>query len=266
MISVSRTGWNARPPESTTPLNRSKIQYFIVHYSGASRTQSVRSIQDFCMDVKDHSDIDYSRIVRGEYDYMGRGWNVGSHTLGFNSNGYGVCVIGVDGDATDADMRTVREIYDQVCGELGRQLIITDHRNLLGTSYTDCPGNELDTWVDAGIPYPETGGDVSDAYNLLDSLTRTQTGGSTYTPPGADGERYHSVSNSKAIELLQRAQIDARWGADGTDAIKLLLADLVVPTPAPIDPAALKAVLLDPEVLAAIAVAVADEDHRRSEK
>ena len=33
---------------------------------------------------------------------------------------------------------------------------------------------------------------------------------------------------------------------------------------APTDPAALKAVLLDPEVLSAIAVAVADEDHRRS--
>lgn len=34
---------------------------------------------------------------------------------------------------------------------------------------------------------------------------------------------------------------------------------------APVDPATLKAVLLDPEVLAAIARAVADEDHRRSE-
>ena len=33
---------------------------------------------------------------------------------------------------------------------------------------------------------------------------------------------------------------------------------------APVDPAALKAVLLDPEVLSAIAKAVADEDHARS--
>jgi len=39
---------------------------------------------------------------------------------------------------------------------------------------------------------------------------------------------------------------------------------LKVPVPAPVDPAALKAVLLDPEVLAAIAKAVADEGHKRS--
>ena len=34
--------------------------------------------------------------------------------------------------------------------------------------------------------------------------------------------------------------------------------------PAPVDPAALKTALLDPEVLAAIATAVNDEHHRRS--
>lgn len=157
MISVSRAGWGAVPPTSTTPLNRSRIVNFIVHYSGASRNQTVRSIQRFCMEDKGHSDIDYNRIVRAEFDYMGRGWNVGGHTLNNNSNSYGVCVIGLDGDATDEDMRTVREIYDQVCGELGRQLSKTDHRNLLGSSYTSCPGNELDLWVDQGMPYPAGG-------------------------------------------------------------------------------------------------------------
>lgn len=48
------------------------------------------------------------------------------------------------------------------------------------------------------------------------------------------------------------------------DRIETKLANVTVPAPAPVDPAALKAVLLDPEVLAAIAKAVADEDHKRS--
>lgn len=41
---------------------------------------------------------------------------------------------------------------------------------------------------------------------------------------------------------------------------------LTIPAPAPVDPAALKAALLDPEVLAAIATAVNDDDHRRSKE
>jgi len=166
---ISRAGWNARPPDSTTPLDRSRIQYFIVHYSGEIRSQSVRSIQDYCMDVKGHVDIDYNRIVRDDNDYMGRGWNVGGHTKDMNSVSYGVCVIGLDGDATDADMRTVREIYDEICASLGRPLIMTDHQTLLGASYTDCPGSELHNWVATGMPYPEEDmtPEQSEAFNDL---------------------------------------------------------------------------------------------------
>lgn len=47
--------------------------------------------------------------------------------------------------------------------------------------------------------------------------------------------------------------------------IEQKLDNLIVPAPAPIDPDAIKAVLLDPEVLAAIGEAVADEHARRSQ-
>lgn len=153
ITTVDRAGWNARPPRSTTPLTRSRIKYFITHYSGEVRTQSVRSIQDYCMDVKKHIDIDYNDLVRDGVRFIGRGWNIGGHTLNHNAEGYGVCVIGRDGDATDADMTTVRAIYDEVCDVLGRQLIKTTHRGLLGASYTDCPGDELHRWVMSGMPY-----------------------------------------------------------------------------------------------------------------
>jgi len=47
-------------------------------------------------------------------------------------------------------------------------------------------------------------------------------------------------------------------------AANVKLDELTVPQPAPVDPAAIKAALLDPEVLAAIAKAVNDDAHRRS--
>lgn len=160
MIHVSRAGWDARPPDCVDALDKSDVTMFIVHYSGASRDQSVRSIQNFCMDNKGHCDIDYNRIVRGDYDYMGRGWNTGGHTKDHNSVSYGVCMIGFDGDVTDQDKTTIRGIYDEVCAHLGRQLTKTTHRNVLGASYTSCPGDSLDAWVDSGMPYP-SGGDMA---------------------------------------------------------------------------------------------------------
>lgn len=66
--------------------------------------------------------------------------------------------------------------------------------------------------------------------------------------PALDYAGYSAPNRVKQREVRIEAKLDA----------------LKVPAPAPVDPAALKAVLLDPEVLAAIAKAVADEDHKRS--
>jgi len=160
METVTRAQWNARAPRSTVALTLSKVNKFVVHYSGASRSQSIRSIQDFCMDSKGHSDIDYSALVKDGKHYIGRGWNIGSHTLNNNSTSYGVCVVGNDGDATDADMNCVRDTYEMVCSKLGRRITMTHHRGVLGASYTSCPGSELEAWVNAGMPYKTTtGGD-----------------------------------------------------------------------------------------------------------
>lgn len=150
---ITREGWDARPPDSVTPLKWSQVTRFIVHISGAARTQTVRSIQNFCMDNKDHSDIDYNMIVRGRDLNIGRGDNVGSHTYENNSTSYGVCIIGLNGDATDDDFNTVRSHYDELCARIGKQLTMTTHRGVLGINYTDCPGDEIQAWVDAGMPY-----------------------------------------------------------------------------------------------------------------
>lgn len=160
METVTRAQWNARPPTEVHALNPAEVVRFVVHYSGASRSQSVRSIQDYCMDNKKHTDIDYNDVVKDGKRYIGRGWNKGGHILDHNSSSYGVCVVGQDGDATDADMNTVREIYEEVCATLGRRITMTTHRGVLGRSYTDCPGDELDSWVQAGMPYKGNGAPI----------------------------------------------------------------------------------------------------------
>lgn len=154
---VTREQWDARPPRSVTPLKLANVDKFIVHYSGASRDQSVRSIQNYCMDSKGHSDIDYSYLVRGLDLYIGRGDNEGSHTLGNNATSYGICVIGNDGDATDDDFRVVRTVYDELCTKLGRTLRFMGHNQAPGLApgYTSCPGSEIQTWINQGMPYPE---------------------------------------------------------------------------------------------------------------
>lgn len=168
-ILQTRDDWNARPPESITRLNWSKVDKFIVHYSGASRTQTVRSIQNFCMDNKGHSDIDYNELVRGNLLYVGRGNNVGSHTLGNNSTSYGVCMIGVDGDATMDDFNVIRSRYDYACAMAGRQLRMLGHNQAPGlpAGYTTCPGSELQNWINAGMPYVTEEDDMTPLQNTI---------------------------------------------------------------------------------------------------
>lgn len=256
MITVSRAGWNARPPDEVTPLNWSKVTLFIVHYSGASRDQSVRSIQDFCMDSKGHVDIDYNELVRGANHYVGRGAAVGGHTFDHNSVSYGVCVIGQDGDATADDFNTVRTIYDQVCAKLGRQLTMTTHRNVLGADYTDCPGNELDAWVDAGMPY--VGEDMSYDRTTAWRLQGYLAGDTTITVPQTDSAGSPPEFTESNEPQLQRDRIE-----ETVHEIKSLVEDITVPPAPPIDQAALNAAVLtaisDPAVLAKIAKAVTDE-------
>lgn len=249
---VTREQWNARPPDSTTPLTRSKVDKFIVHYSGASRAQSVRSIQDYCMDVKGHVDIDYNRIVKDGLDYMGRGWNVGGHTKDNNSTSYGVCVVGLDGDATDDDKTAVRDIYEEICATLGRRITMTTHRGVLGASYTDCPGTDLHNWVMAGMPYP-MGVDMTPD-EVADAVWRR-----LFPNPGMPG----TWTEAPAFEYLRYADKNADEAARlGKQALEALDA-LSVPQPVPVDPATIKAALLDPEVLAAIAKAVNDDNAER---
>jgi len=150
---VNRKGWSARNPTDFVALDWGKVDKFIIHYSGASRDQTVRSIQNYCMDKKGHSDIDYNDLIKGDTVYEGRGEHVGGHTFGLNSTSYGVCVIGQDGDATEEDLACLQERYAYACGKANRKLTIYGHGEAPGqkeNSGTDCPGSEIYAWIHDG--------------------------------------------------------------------------------------------------------------------
>lgn len=215
------------------------------------------------MNTKRHSDVDYNDLVRGVNRYVGRGWNLGGHTLNNNSTSYGVCVIGLDGDATAEDQQTVREIYEEVCAVLGRRIHITDHRNLLGSSYTDCPGNELDAWVDKGMPYPSGGVAELDPFEnaALDNVNRA-TWALINDLPSYDAHP-NNVPDPEPLVKIEN-KVHTRLDAIAADIAALKARPPV--TSAPVDVASLKAALLDPGVAAALAAAVNDDNAERMRK
>lgn len=155
---IGRAGWGARKPKSVTTVDPGHRQYFVIHHSGASSRQSVRSIQDWCMndppDGRGFSDIDYNYLVRsgtGEV-YEGRGWNVvGSHTVGYNSSGIGVCVIGDNPIVDDKTAGALAWLYGLAVKRFG-PLKVRGHGQLTGA--TDCPGPRLRAFIAAGMPAP----------------------------------------------------------------------------------------------------------------
>ncbi len=153
---TSRDAWGARSPKNIPQtVDPSQRRYLVIHHSGGPVGQSVRAIQDWCMDGRGFNDIDYNLLVRastGEI-YMGRGWNVvGSHAVDFNTNGIGVCVIGNNAPLSDQAKRALAWIRDEANRRCGRMLHVRGHGQLTGT--TDCPGSVLRTFITAGMPAP----------------------------------------------------------------------------------------------------------------
>lgn len=103
------------------------------------------------MDGKGHADIDYNELIRDGQVYAARMDNVGGHTLNLNSQSYGVCIIGNDGDASDLDLLSLQQRYRYACDRAGRMLQIVGHREAPGQRPTSCPGSEILDWIHRGL-------------------------------------------------------------------------------------------------------------------
>lgn len=151
---ISRAEWNARPPDNIVLVAWSQRTGFCTHYSGANKNQTVRSIQNYCMDERGFSDIDYNFLVdyKGNI-YEGRGWDKrGSHVLNHNTENIGVCAIGTNADITPAQMHSIRWLYDEANRRKGGILAKRTHRGI--THATDCPGDVLAHWMEQGMKDP----------------------------------------------------------------------------------------------------------------
>lgn len=163
---ISRAEWGARAPEERQFRTWSQVVEYAMHYSGASEDQTPRSIQNYHMDVRGWSDIGYNFLVnkRGEI-FEGRGFLVvGAHVAGHNTPSIGVCVIGEDKagrvDVTPAAKLAVLWLLMEcnrrrhlALGARAASLRVLGHRDYASAS-TDCPGNELESWLKAGMPAP----------------------------------------------------------------------------------------------------------------
>lgn len=208
---IDRAGWGARPPLYTNALDWNEVVYFVVHVSGGPRGQSVRAIQDWCMDGKGHSDIDYNELIRDRNLYIGRGNNKGGHTLNLNSKSYGVCVIGLGGDPTPEDLAVLQERYRYACDKAGRVLTIVGHRDAPGQDPTSCPDWEILGWISAGLiddqPPAVPGDDWTE--ELIMSLPTARLGHhSAKTVKTVQGIMNRDASADEAPELLE----DGVWG------------------------------------------------------
>jgi len=171
---ISRDAWGARRPAAKPiHVDPSKRRRFIVHWSGADAGQSVRAIQNWCIDGRGFADIDYNLLVRGTTGevYEGRGWDViGAHTHGHNTEAYGVCVIS-DGPFRSPARAALQWLYAEACRRSKRVLDAGVHREF---DATDCPGNEITSWVTKALRVPDVAampvleqGDQGDAVKLV---------------------------------------------------------------------------------------------------
>ena len=150
MIIISRAQWGALPARpGVQTVSMSRRTEFVVHYSDGPVNQSVLSIQEWCMNGMGYLDIDYNFLVRGDTGeiYEGRGWDaVGSHCIGHNTSGLGVCVIGA-GQLSAAAQASIQWLYQQATSKAGHSLAVYGHRDLWNT---DCPGDNIEGWVRSG--------------------------------------------------------------------------------------------------------------------
>lgn len=145
---ITRDKWRARAPRRIEQVAGRQRTGFAVHHSGADARQTVRSIQDFHMDVKKWSDVGYNFLIDPDgLIYEGRGWwRLGTHAAGANTASIGVCLIGdYDDDLPSVAARgALQWLYDVARREFRRPLIAQTHR-MLGR--TECPGDALHRWV-----------------------------------------------------------------------------------------------------------------------
>lgn len=154
---ISRAAWGAKPwngDPAHVALDR-RTEWF-VHYDGAHHIAATGNAVPQAIDRQHQAQgwagIGYSFVVdQAGNAYEGRGWQrQGAHCPGHNISGLSVQIaVGGDQEPSEAALATARALYDEACEKTGRKLAMRGHRDGIATQ---CPGDILYAWVQAGMP------------------------------------------------------------------------------------------------------------------
>jgi hypothetical protein len=157
---VTRSEWGARAYTCSSALPPN--DGLVVHYSAADADEQadhancderVRGIQSYHMNTKGWCDIAYNFLVcKHGYIFEGRGWSRKAGATGdANSHTIAICFLGDDtasrDDVTAFGREALGEWIRTARARLNPNASVKGHRDYMSTS---CPGNELETWVNAG--------------------------------------------------------------------------------------------------------------------
>lgn len=150
---VTRAEWGARAPTHHIANMPALPIYVFIHHGASGEcftkedcTHRVQNYQSYHMDGRGYSDMGYNFVVGEDGNaYEARGWNeVGAHTLGYNTNGIAICIIGDFSHKVpnDAALNTVKQLIN--CGlnnhKISPTYTLKGHRDV---GVTACPGQSL---------------------------------------------------------------------------------------------------------------------------
>lgn len=134
----------------------SQVSEFIVHYGDgttpttAAQELSILKSYDSYHRSKGWGGIGYNLAVgpvTGNV-YEARGLNkVGAHTIGHNTSGIGVVLIGGEGNLTANAKKGLQEAYNTAKAWAGKTLTVYGHKDFANTS---CPGTATYKWLKEG--------------------------------------------------------------------------------------------------------------------
>lgn len=215
---VPREQWGARPRKSGTTaiIDHPSVTY---HYEGEGTVypwdhskcdDMVRSIQAYHMDGRGWSDIAYNYLVcPHDFCYEGRGFDRRSSANGndtYNNLSFAVCALwGSKSGNTVPDGLKLAYMYARqiLISKGGATEVIYPHSHWHNT---DCPGDPIRAWINAGCPLPSAGlskdfdlATLNDLRNVVRSELKL-----VFTDGQPGYETVQAFSNFNAENLRQR--------------------------------------------------------------
>lgn len=142
---------------SIKPKDCLPFRYIVLHHSATADgpTVSWNAIRKYHVETNGWSDIGYNfgvEMVGEKYQVMGgRSMKTpGSHAVGFNTSGIGICVVGNFDDAPPPTLQWLRaiELCQQINHFFGRRLEVVGHRETYKMHNKPvektCPGTRFD--------------------------------------------------------------------------------------------------------------------------